>query len=578
MGRLPLLVLLVMACGALGDEVQDLGGADSAIVADQSDRQLAEQAIRQSLETKLTNANLKEEISPALLNVINSVVREQVAAASIPGDSKGSAAKQPTCSGTWVRELINSPSSKSKMLLLLRSIGNFATFVGGILCRAPEQTKLLDRKCCHAAFCDTKWSKLGWVGRPSGSKADYIPLRDYFKKKDVCAAALAAPYYTGGMRGKKEVRNDPPNGETSLLQTESGGFIRRRRRRRKKSRWSKLKKFSKRGMKAVGGGMKMKMVLKLVGKVAKKGLKAFMLKVVVPLLRAALPKKLRWVSKYVAFVVKGDVKAILRLFGSYSTQQATRNLVRSYVQLKITPIKLDCACNSYLGDVFSPGYIHWADARGWENKKEFGSLAKMGNQPLGYRSVDHLKRRTVEEQKQYGPFKGKAYLVARDFQQFVPFQTMKAMQRLIGKAKRTGKVLCECEFEFDLLLCGKDVGDSVKPSEGYDVSEHIACGGPMVSRSSKTKLLTDTPFCKGWYSFQVGMFNAVMTIISTPQIALKTKKCQASSRGGNGEIGEASNTAHGQGRRGGSSFSAGSSFVMSSGNRAGNSERISRSK
>merc|ERR1711998_157695 len=104
MGRLPLLLLLVLACGALGDEVQDLGGVESGIVADQSD----EQAIRQSLETKLNDANLK--ISPALLKVINSVVREQVAVASI---SKGGAAKQPTCNGTWVREMIGSPLSKS---------------------------------------------------------------------------------------------------------------------------------------------------------------------------------------------------------------------------------------------------------------------------------------------------------------------------------------------------------------------------------------------------------------------------------------------------------------------------------
>jgi len=501
---------------------REKGWMSKVATAEKASHQLGDMQTKEGCSTLVGGATRSTTFRAGFEAGLQAAASNVVQNKTKPASSR-TVTKPGSCGGTWQRSMIIAgPYQKKAIASNLNILALLVYYLTKFTCGAKEQPST---SCCLSVLLQTQLKKKMikrkgkrvWVKVPTIAGKEYS-LSD-IKKKFGCSYKAEKCAFCG--------RND--------MLGEGSRFLRKA--------FRKGKQVAK----------KAKSVIKKLAAKAKAGIIPKML----GLARKILPRVLKFLIPYAERFFAGKeepAKICLDLLADRKLQTTFRtHFLNPLVSKKLVPLLYkDCACSAVAPLI--EGQVYWElteDTPEW--KQSFTKTTKEGI-PL------NRLRTTEVRDGPFGPLRMKIYKI--------PGGSIRSFSEISQEVKNTA--LCEMHVSFDFVLCT----NTKIPEEGGKAaldSNVRCCDRELVETPTKLSLVKGGKGCKLFFGLMDGVARTGISAIRAIYTSMAAAKCFKDDHKCGKELGDATD----QGRRGGGgTMSSQSDFSMSSGNRAGNSERL----
>jgi len=501
---------------------REKGWMSKVATAEKASHQLGDMQTKEGCSTLVGGATRSTTFRAGFEAGLQAAASNVVQNKTKPASSR-TVTKPGSCGGTWQRSMIIAgPYQKKAVASNLNILALLVYYLTKFTCGAKEQPST---SCCLSVLLQTQLKKKMikrkgkrvWVKVPTIAGKEYS-LSD-IKKKFGCSYKAEKCAFCG--------RND--------MLGEGSRFLRKA--------FRKGKQVAK----------KAKSVIKKLAAKAKAGIIPKML----GLARKILPRVLKFLIPYAERFFAGKeepAKICLDLLADRKLQTTFRtHFLNPLVSKKLVPLLYkDCACSAVAPLI--EGQVYWElteDTPEW--KQSFTKTTKEGI-PL------NRLRTTEVRDGPFGPLRMKIYKI--------PGGSIRSFSEISQEVKNTA--LCEMHVSFDFVLCT----NTKIPEEGGKAaldSNVRCCDRELVETPTKLSLVKGGKGCKLFFGLMDGVARTGISAIRAIYTSMAAAKCFKDDHKCGKELGDATD----QGRRGGGgTMSSQSDFSMSSGNRAGNSERL----
>jgi len=545
---------------------REKGWMSKVATAEKASHQLGDMQTKEGCSTLVGGATRSTTFRAGFEAGLQAAASNVVQNKTKPASSR-TVTKPGSCGGTWQRSMIIAgPYQKKAIASNLNILALLVYYLTKFTCGAKEQPST---SCCLSVLLQTQLKKKMikrkgkrvWVKVPTIAGKEYS-LSD-IKKKFGCSYKAEKCAFCG--------RNDMLGEGSRFLRKafRKGKQVAKKAKSVIKKLAAKAKAVAVKGVKkaksgikklatktkavAVKGVKKAKSGIKKLAKKAKAGIIPKML----GLASKILPRVLKFLIPYAERFFAGKeepAKICLDLLADRKLQTTFRtHFLNPLVSKKLVPLLYkDCACSAVAPLI--EGQVYWElteDTPEW--KQSFTKTTKEGI-PL------NRLRTTEVRDGPFGPLRMKIYKI--------PGGSIRSFSEISQEVKNTA--LCEMHVSFDFVLCT----NTKIPEEGGKAaldSNVRCCDRELVETPTKLSLVKGGKGCKLFFGLMDGVARTGISAIRAIYTSMAAAKCFKDDHKCGKELGDATD----QGRRGGGgTMSSQSDFSMSSGNRAGNSERL----